>query len=1050
MLKNGSFDNGHHHQDDIPEIVVPDGWSLWYLDGESFLGSEGEAMRPESVVWYKADAPPHERSEFFIDGEYCLKVFKPDAPMMFSLEQSVDGLEPGKRYKFTAHIHPDIVQEYTDDGKVYAQDPWAAEARLLVEQGDLDPMASDWFNKPSGTLEFGRYNEVSLEFSPLEDGPVTVRILCKAKWGLKNNFFIDSCSLVEMDDTPEGSSSLRTEGAKIGVHAIYAPPGVKNLPYDCMAGAKQVDIFDLLETTTTQFKVARFTQPNDACSGVENWSPERMREYAQTHLDKITAYTNERPEAKAWIWEPYNEPDPPGADGYAALAELMKITIDLAPDWMTLALFSLNAGTPEWDEMNAMVSSGVFEMMVERDHVLAVHEGNLWGSSPDEYMGEPIPGAPALEGAGPLNFRYRFLYHLLEERGIPKPRLIVTEWYNGDEESQSAEHLAEAVRRYDQEMARDWYALGFMPFTLGPTPGWEHTDYQRVYDELGPYLERVRERENARPPSGEPRDRGEPRVQYARTYVLLPPGGERLAVEARSRYLHHTIGFSADDAGIGDLDNRHVIAVNPDMWDADLETFFQEHYPGATYEEVDFSLGPTDDSGPWHADITANLAHNDSCPPPLDDGWWQRSAGEIDKVTIHHTYGALDPYTLAEGYIYKGDGRPSIPYTIWINRDGTVYLCNELEDGCWHDHTGHKNTHLSVGVAGMLNVDPPTSEQVASLVDVCVWAVEDLPGIQGVDDITGHMHWTSTECPGWLSQGSGLWREGFCRALRRALGEAPETEEYPVRGLHDISGGEWLRQNNLEGWCVVPIYLSDCKGRTVNKIAQLADSGIRVIGRLSYSYAKDDGGQGGFPPGNRLIDFEQACVDTMAQNPLAWGWVYCNELNNPREWPRDGVVTPDALTESYRRVWQRRPANTKLAPMPVDPFNAGWGDWRHAYAWGELPASFYAVHVYDHGVDADPSRTFGDAPLTGVGFNRNVLATQLAILPDKPVIITEANHGADGSKWSGESASWVDTFYTYSSKFDVEGVCLFRHGYNDDRWRFGDHKPVMERLRWLS
>jgi len=41
-----------------------------------------------------------------------------------------------------------------------------------------------------------------------------------------------------------------------------------------------------------------------------------------------------------------------------------------------------------------------------------------------------------------------------------------------------------------------------------------------------------------------------------------------------------TIGGSADDAGIGDLDFRRVIAVNPAAWGDDLLAFFETHYPG--------------------------------------------------------------------------------------------------------------------------------------------------------------------------------------------------------------------------------------------------------------------------------------------------------------------------------------------------------------------------------------------------------------------------------------------------------------------------------------
>jgi hypothetical protein len=87
--------------------------------------------------------------------------------------------------------------------------------------------------------------------------------------------------------------------------------------------------------------------------------------------------------------------------------------------------------------------------------------------------------------------------------------------------------------------------------------------------------------------------RGLPRVQYERTYVLLPPdAGEEWAlavVDGTWDDRWYTIGNSADDAGIGDLDVRRVIAVNPGEWPSDLRAFFEEHYPGVEYSSVQTS-----------------------------------------------------------------------------------------------------------------------------------------------------------------------------------------------------------------------------------------------------------------------------------------------------------------------------------------------------------------------------------------------------------------------------------------------------------------------------
>ena len=87
--------------------------------------------------------------------------------------------------------------------------------------------------------------------------------------------------------------------------------------------------------------------------------------------------------------------------------------------------------------------------------------------------------------------------------------------------------------------------------------------------------------------------RGSPRSGYARTYVLLPPGATsswaQAVIEASWDESRFTVGGSADDAGIGDMDFRRVIAVNPEDWGDDLESFFETNYPGIIYVPVQAS-----------------------------------------------------------------------------------------------------------------------------------------------------------------------------------------------------------------------------------------------------------------------------------------------------------------------------------------------------------------------------------------------------------------------------------------------------------------------------
>lgn len=209
LLINPGFEEGHHHQDGIAELVVPDGWYLYYLDNANFPGiGTPPAYRPESVVWNIQGAPPDERSLFFLDGDYCLKVFKAWAPVYFALTQHVTGLTAGTRYRFTAQVFPDIVEEYSGGEKVRPRDIWAAEARAgwstpdtpWPAGGDGEISWAEWFNKASGNFEFGQYGDVWAEFTAPANGEVRVWLECKAKWGFENNWFMDAFSLVAIED----------------------------------------------------------------------------------------------------------------------------------------------------------------------------------------------------------------------------------------------------------------------------------------------------------------------------------------------------------------------------------------------------------------------------------------------------------------------------------------------------------------------------------------------------------------------------------------------------------------------------------------------------------------------------------------------------------------------------------------------------------------------------------------------------------------------------------------------------------------------------------
>lgn len=397
-------------------------------------------------------------------------------------------------------------------------------------------------------------------------------------------------------------------GSKLGIHTIH-PNQTEAFVKQALEGGTHLSVVKAVGGFGT-LRVVKELSPETITVGRVSYGGEGLGEPElqgdlRQRAEEIMARTTEKLQWHADdvdYWEPTNESDPPGADLYARFAELHFHMMDIAErEGYKIALFTCCAGTPEWDEMEAIVNTGVFGRAKQGGHILALHEG-VFGMDPvEKWWGDPIPGAPTVEGAGALCFRYRYLYHLLEQRDEVIP-LVVSEIVFGGGYSQDGTEPEEVVRRarwYDEKAREDYYVLGFLPFTLGPTGDWKHQDYEWAYPALVDYVISVKGEPNGLPPDGgitpvEPsrEDEGLPRVQYERTYVLLPPEADaawaRAVVESTWDEKHYTIGGSADDAGIGDLDVKRVIAVNPQDWagELSLKDFYKKYYPGVEYRPI--------------------------------------------------------------------------------------------------------------------------------------------------------------------------------------------------------------------------------------------------------------------------------------------------------------------------------------------------------------------------------------------------------------------------------------------------------------------------------
>jgi len=86
--------------------------------------------------------------------------------------------------------------------------------------------------------------------------------------------------------------------------------------------------------------------------------------------------------------------------------------------------------------------------------------------------------------------------------------------------------------------------------------------------------------------------RGAPREQYARTYLCVPQHAtvkEFLSVAATAFKYKQTAGFSADDACVGDLDNRTAVFYDLSAYQrGEYDDWVQANYPGVRVEFRDY------------------------------------------------------------------------------------------------------------------------------------------------------------------------------------------------------------------------------------------------------------------------------------------------------------------------------------------------------------------------------------------------------------------------------------------------------------------------------
>ncbi len=235
LFENPGFEAGYFNQDGIPQIAVPNGWRMHWLDGVAFDGTEGApAYRPETVVWNIQDAPVSERSLFFRDGSYTLKLFKPWAPLFVALSQEVSGLEVGRNYRLSVPIYVDIVESY-ESGKVQPHRSDSGFVRFSV-----GPTGSGWRSaglaySPTWTAEnvFPFYlaqQTYTWDFTATSESMIVFLEMGSRHAYINSGFFMDAVGLYALGTTASAPPSSGGGGSSGGSAPVSAAPAAAPAP----------------------------------------------------------------------------------------------------------------------------------------------------------------------------------------------------------------------------------------------------------------------------------------------------------------------------------------------------------------------------------------------------------------------------------------------------------------------------------------------------------------------------------------------------------------------------------------------------------------------------------------------------------------------------------------------------------------------------------------------------------------------------------------------------------------------------------------------------
>lgn len=293
-----------------------------------------------------------------------------------------------------------------------------------------------------------------------------------------------------------------THGSTIGIHAIR-PDQVMVLVREAKRRGsfwrlvKGVDnaglAWDVKRESPETLTITRFVREHDdGAQDIDRWTDAEIEAAAASAIALVFARTSQAEREAADWFEVLNEADPPGDQGWRNLGRLCKRIAELATvRGLHIALPAFNAGTPELSEMRAFIGTGVMKTLAEGGHLLTIHEGVFGVGDPvTKGYGDLLPGAVTVPtDGGSMVGRFRYLYELVPVQ--ERPLCVVSEFYAGGGYSQDGQEPATVVARLawaDRLYRRYPYIVAVLPFTVDPTEGWVHQNYNYAYGAVLDYV----------------------------------------------------------------------------------------------------------------------------------------------------------------------------------------------------------------------------------------------------------------------------------------------------------------------------------------------------------------------------------------------------------------------------------------------------------------------------------------------------------------------------------------------------------------------------------